>query len=125
MAVIQIPNLPVAINMNGGELVEIVQGGVSRRTSVGAIANLGPAAVNIPANSVTMYQYFLALAVNYDPNLLYQALAPDFSNPATVQFYVSPFVSTTSPIAVLTQTVYPGIDMGVLFNLAAIQPTWG
>jgi len=36
---IQIPNLPVAISLAGTEQVEIVQAGVSRRTTVGAIAN--------------------------------------------------------------------------------------
>lgn len=36
---IQIPNLPVAISLSGDEQVEIVQAGVSRRTTVGAIAN--------------------------------------------------------------------------------------
>jgi hypothetical protein len=36
---IQIPNLPVAISLSGAEQVEIVQAGVSRRTTVGAIAN--------------------------------------------------------------------------------------
>jgi len=36
---IQIPNLPVAISLAGSEQVEIVQAGVSRRTTVGAIAN--------------------------------------------------------------------------------------
>lgn len=36
---IQIPNLPVAISLAGAEQVEIVQAGVSRRTTVAAIAN--------------------------------------------------------------------------------------
>jgi len=36
---VQIPNLPVAINLNGNELVEIVQAGTSSRTTTGAIAN--------------------------------------------------------------------------------------
>lgn len=37
---IQIPNLPVAISLNGTEQVEIVQAGVSSRTTTQAIANL-------------------------------------------------------------------------------------
>jgi len=37
---IQIPNLPVAISLNGTEQVEIVQSGVSRRTTTGDIAGL-------------------------------------------------------------------------------------
>ena len=36
---IQIPNLPVAIALSGTEQVEIVQAGVSRRTTAEAIAN--------------------------------------------------------------------------------------
>jgi hypothetical protein len=36
---IQIPNLPVAIALSGAEQVEIVQAGVSRRTTAEAIAN--------------------------------------------------------------------------------------
>ena len=38
---IQIPNLPVAISLNGTEQVEIVQSGVSRRTTTADIAGLG------------------------------------------------------------------------------------
>jgi len=37
---VQIPNLPVAIALNGTEQVEIVQAGVSSRTTTQAIANL-------------------------------------------------------------------------------------
>jgi hypothetical protein len=39
-SVVQIPNLPVAIALTGSELVEIVQSGVSSRTTTQAIANL-------------------------------------------------------------------------------------
>ena len=41
MAVVQIPNLPPAISLNGDEPVEIVQAGQSKRVGVQAIANLG------------------------------------------------------------------------------------
>jgi hypothetical protein len=37
---VQIPNLPLAIALNGTEQVEIVQAGVSSRTTTQAIANL-------------------------------------------------------------------------------------
>jgi hypothetical protein len=47
---IQIPNLGVAIALNGQEQVECVQAGQSRRTTTQAIANL---AVAIPANVTT------------------------------------------------------------------------
>lgn len=41
MAVVQIPNLPASIALNGNEPLEIVQSGQSRRCSVQQIANLG------------------------------------------------------------------------------------
>lgn len=50
---VQIPNLPVAINLNGDELVEIVQSGTSCRTTTGAIANT---ATVVKAPSVTTAQ---------------------------------------------------------------------
>lgn len=37
---VQIPNLPVAVGLSGAEQVEIVQAGVSSRTTTQAIANL-------------------------------------------------------------------------------------
>lgn len=42
MANVQIPNLPVATSLSGQEELEIVQGGVSRRTTAQAIADLNP-----------------------------------------------------------------------------------
>lgn len=42
---IQIPNLPVATSLSGAEQVEIVQSGVSRRTTTQAIANTASLAV--------------------------------------------------------------------------------
>lgn len=42
MSNVQIPNLPVATSLSGSEELEIVQGGVSRRTTAQAIADLNP-----------------------------------------------------------------------------------
>lgn len=42
MSNVQIPNLPVATSLNGQEEIEIVQAGVSRRTTTKAIADLNP-----------------------------------------------------------------------------------
>lgn len=42
MAVVQIPNLPVATSLTGAEELEIVQAGESKRTTSQAIANLAP-----------------------------------------------------------------------------------
>jgi len=42
MSVVQIPNLPSATSLSGSEQVEIVQAGVSVRTTTQAIADLAP-----------------------------------------------------------------------------------
>lgn len=126
MAVVQIPNLPPVITLNGSELFEVVQGGVSCKASTQQIANLY--VINdIPDNAVTKYQYFAGLAAypGIDPNLLYQSLAPDFSNAATIQFYTAFFVSINSPLWNLTISTYPGINMTTLYGLALAQPVWG
>lgn len=47
---IQIPNLGVAVGLNGQELVEVVQSGVSKRTTTREIANLSQLA-NSPSYS--------------------------------------------------------------------------
>jgi hypothetical protein len=48
---VQIPNLPVAITLSGTEQVEVVQAGVSSRTTTGAIANT--ATIVIAPNKTT------------------------------------------------------------------------
>lgn len=52
-SIIQIPNLPVAISLSGQEQVEVVQAGVSSRTTTQAIANLSHISV---AQNVTTAQ---------------------------------------------------------------------
>jgi len=42
---IQIPNLPVAISLDGSEQLEIVQAGTSSRTTTQAVANLAQVAL--------------------------------------------------------------------------------
>jgi hypothetical protein len=42
---IQIPNLPLAISLDGSEQLEIVQAGTTRRTTTQAVANLGQVAL--------------------------------------------------------------------------------
>lgn len=126
MAVVQIPNLPPVINLGGNELFEVVQAGVSCRASTQQIANLYT--INgTPTNAVTKYQFFMALTVypGIDPNLLYQAIVPDFTDSATVQFYTAVFVSINSPLWNLCIATYPGIDMIQLYGLALAQPVWG
>lgn len=44
MSTVQIPNLGAAIALSGAEELEVVQAGVSRRTTAQAIANLAPGA---------------------------------------------------------------------------------
>jgi hypothetical protein len=42
---IQIPNLPLAISLDGSEQLEIVQAGTTRRTTTQAVANLAQVAI--------------------------------------------------------------------------------
>lgn len=56
MAVIQIPNLPAAIALTGSEQLEIVQAGVSCRTTTGAIANLNASAIAALQSDVSTLQ---------------------------------------------------------------------
>lgn len=129
MAVVQIPNLPYAIAVTGSEQLEAVQAGVSVRVTSAGIASL---ALNhlYPVTYITQFQFIYALTLMTpaaDPNLLYQALVPDMSNPATLQFYTSPYVLIGSPIYVLTQSVYGYNDtqMIALVNLAYTVAPWG
>jgi hypothetical protein len=57
---IQIPNLPLAISLDGSEQLEIVQAGTTRRTTTQAVANL--AQVAIVPNYTTVQKN--ALSVN-------------------------------------------------------------
>mgnify|MGYP003353116552 FL=1 len=67
MGVVQIPNLPAAIQLTGNELIELVQGGVSVRAPVQYIANLsGNTYVIVTPTYVTKYQLFTALPL-YNP----------------------------------------------------------
>lgn len=53
MAVIQIPNLPIAISIDGQELLECVQGGVTRRINVAQIWNGFRSRYAYPPTTVT------------------------------------------------------------------------
>lgn len=57
---IQIPNLPLAISLDGSEQLEIVQAGTTRRTTTQAVANL--AQVVLAPNYTTVQKN--ALSVN-------------------------------------------------------------
>ena len=129
MAFVQIPNLPQAISLTGAELVETVQGGVSVRASVTQIASI-LAQAPISVNNVTKYQFVTAIPLASppgDPNLLFQAIAPDFSNSATVQFYCSDYVRAGSPLYLLCQSTYgyTGAQMTNLMALALTQSPCG
>lgn len=58
MANVQIPNLPVAISLNGAEQVEVVQAGTSVRTTTGQIADL----VTINVNYINSQEFQTATA---------------------------------------------------------------
>lgn len=51
MAVVQIPNLPLAVGLDGNELLEIVQAGTSKKTYAQQLLNLG-----VPVNTSTFIQ---------------------------------------------------------------------
>jgi len=82
------------------------------------------------ANIVTKNQFFDALPLMptpADPNLLVQAINPDWANAATVQFYTSSYVAVGSPLYALCQTTY-GYTSGQMATLMAIAATlspWG
>ena len=79
---------------------------------------------------VTKNQFFDALPLMptpADPNLLVQAINPDWANAATVQFYTSSYVVVGSPLYALCQTTY-GYTSGQMATLMAIAATlspWG
>lgn len=124
MSAIQIPNLPVAIGLNGTEQLEAVQAGASVRITTSQIAFLSP---SMPANAVTQYQFWSSLAATggIDANLLYQAIPSDMEDASAIQFYTSPFVSVNSPLYALCVATYPLIDMTALFASASLLPMWG
>lgn len=126
MAVVQIPNLPVAISLVGNEQLEIVQAGTSCRTTVLQVAQFASNPFP-PTSYATTYQFLNALANSpgIDVNLLYQNLNPDFSSQATMQFYTSPYVRQGSPLYILAQSVYPLLDMNQVYADAMFYPQWG
>lgn len=126
MAVVQIPNLPPVLGLAGNELFEVVQAGTSCKASTQQIANIysGP---SVPPGSVTKYQFMAAIAAypGVDPNLFFQAIPPDYSDPATIQYYGALFVSPFSPLYNLCQATYPTMNMTTLYGIALAQPVWG
>ena len=132
MANIQIPNLPVAVGLSGTEQIEIVQAGTSCRTTTAAIAQLY-LPILAPNNYVTKQQFFESITLPYltkpasDPNLLFQSINPDVSDPATMQFYCSAYVSTGSPLYNLCKSTYSYTDdqMLALMTQAGILMPWG
>ena len=89
-----------------------------------------PIVTGSTTNIVTKNQFFDALPlmpVAADPNLLVQAINPDWGNAATVQFYTSSYVKVGSPLYALCQTTY-GYTSGQMATLMAIAATlspWG
>ena len=112
MAVIQIPNLPVAISLSGGEQFEIVQGGVSRRTSVNQIAFY---AQNFPPNITpsglfcTNRQFRSALVAIQSPapNAMVEVnnnIPVDISDPVSIQWNYGSWVVEGDDVYLFTQT---------------------
>lgn len=133
MANVQIPSLPSASGLNGQELLEAVQDGVSVKITTGNIAALVPAQNQISTGFVTLYQFMSAIPIasgskpSSDPNTLFAAIGNDFNNAYTVQFYTSKFVKVNDPIFNLTASTY-GYNTSQMSSLMAVAytlPQWG
>lgn len=112
MAVVQIPNLPPAIALTGGEQLESVQGGVSVRISTSQIAFFSQ---NLPANIApsglfcTNRQWRSALAAipSPSPNALIEVdnnVPADISNAINIQWNHGEWVVSGDALYVFTQT---------------------
>ena len=80
MASIQIPSLPLAIGLNGKEQLEIVQEGVSRRTTSLALAELNSIDLQNNVNSDAAYYPIYSVVTNQKltPNPILYTSTPKY-----------------------------------------------
>jgi len=124
----------------GGSYIGYIAGNVGIVQSVGVASLYISTAVGqwiaLPIDiagatiKVTKNQFFDALPLMVpaaDPNLLVQAINPDWANAATVQFYTSSYVAVGSPLYALCQTTYgyTSTQMATLMAIAATLSPWG
>lgn len=90
MANTTIPNLPVAVSLSGDEIVEIVQSGTSKRTTLNSI-------VNLPNNSTTAIGLFTDIQHTLIPNKISLIFTSGFSNVSIGSaFYVNDSYATSA-----------------------------
>ena len=95
MANVQIPNLPIAISLDGSEQLEIVQSGSSRRTTTGTIAGLSLSSTgHVPP--VYLRHSFIATAGQTTFSATYSI--------SNVQVYVNGLLLSSSKYASTTGT---------------------
>lgn len=106
MAVVQIPNLPPAVTLTGAELMEIVQAGVSKRTTTKAIVDL--ALLNsLPGGLTTQLQY--------NDNGFFGGITGATTNGTSVTL-VAPALGTPTFISLINGVNLP-LSTGVTGNL--------
>ena len=73
------------------------------------------------AGTVTKKQWFEAVALLYDMNTLFTAVAADANDPAWIQFYGGYGVTSGDALSTLTQTTFTltSVQLAALFALAA------
>jgi len=132
MAVIQIPNLPPAIGITGGEQMEAVQGGVSVRTTINQIAFFTqnfPPTIAPSGIFCTNRQFRLALAAVSSPlpNAMVEIdnnIPADISNPVNIQWNHGGWVVENDALYNYTQSVlsYTSAQMLTLMANATANP---
>lgn len=125
MSNITIPNLPVAINLNGSELIGAVQAGISVRISAAQIASLSPGAgpfpwaVSVGGTGETSFTQY-ALIYGNGTNGFQTVSLPAGNNyvlvgsPTGAPSYQT-FISLLTTVANALPTTLPG-TAGVLWN---------
>jgi hypothetical protein len=75
------------------------------------------------SGTVTRRQWFSAVAISYNMNTLFAAVAADMNDPATIQFYAGYGVTTGDALSNLTQTTFglSATQLAALYTLAATQ----
>lgn len=106
MSSIQIPNLPAAISLSGTEELEIVQAGVSVRTTTQAVANLAPvgnggrgyygAFYDTTTQTASSPPGAIALGSTYGADTLYVSLGSRINFPVAGTYCISYSVQLTN-----------------------------
>ena len=124
MTDVTIPQLVPAIALGGAEQLEIVQNGVSKSATVSLFIPFYPPAVPGLPGTATRLQFFSAVAILADMNLLFQALPPDWNNASTIDFYAGNVLQITGSLALLAKTTFGWTNnqLSNCFILAATLP---